>query len=217
MGCVPIFAPDGQDVKRTKPIIGLCGGIGAGKTQVAAELERLGCLVVNSDRLNHEVLRTPEVLETLQVWWGPEVVNADGTPNRRRIAEIVFAEADQKRRLERLVYPLIARRRAAMIQAVEDNPAVKAIVIDSPLLLESNLDRECDTVVFVSASESQRLRRLRRERGWTGEELRRRESWQISPAEKRSRAVFVVDNDGPLEQLRPQVADILQTIVARHS
>jgi dephospho-CoA kinase len=104
-----------------------------------------------------------------------------------------------------------------MIQAVEGNPAVTAIVIDSPLLLESNVDRDCDTIVFVNASESQRLRRLRRERGWSAEEVRQREGWQLPLAEKRSRAEFVVDNDGPVEQLRPQVAEILQTILARHS
>ena len=134
-----------------------------------------------------------------------------------RIAEIVFADPGEKRRLEGLVYPLIAQRRAAIIKAVEDNSAIKAIVIDSPLLFESNLDRECDTIVFVDVSAAQRLRRLQQERGWGAEELRRRERWQISLDEKRSRAEFVVNNDGPDEQLFPQVAGILQTIVARYA
>jgi dephospho-CoA kinase len=191
--------------------------MGAGKTRVAAEFERLGCLVVDSDRLNHEVLRLPEVIQTVRSWWGDEVVNPDGTPNRRRIGEIVFADGEQKRRLESLVHPLILRRQAAMIQAVEGNPAVTAIVIDSPLLLESSLDRDCDTIVFVNTSESQRLQRLRRERGWSTAEVRRREGWQLPLGEKRSRAEFVVDNDGPVEQLRWQVAEILETILAQHS
>ena len=200
-----------------KPIIGLCGGIGAGKSRVAAEFERLGCLVVDSDRLNHEVLRQPEMAETLKSWWGRDVLDAEGLPDRRQIAEIVFADGEAKRRLESLVHPLIARRRATMIKAVEDNPAVKAIVIDSPLLLESHLDRECDTLVFVNTAESRRLERLRQERGWTAEEVKRREGWQIPLVEKRSRATYVLENDGPIEQLRPQVADILRTIVAQRS
>ncbi|MBP7747105.1 MAG: dephospho-CoA kinase [Phycisphaerae bacterium] len=204
-------------MKRTKPVIGIIGGIGAGKSRVAAEFERQGCLVVDSDRLNHEILRRPEVLATLRDWWGEAVVAPDGGPDRRRIAKIVFADAGEKTRLESLVYPLIAQRRAAMIQAVEEESAVKAIVIDSPLLLESHLDRECDTIVFVNAGESQRLTRLRRERGWTAEEVRRREGWQLPLDEKRSRAAFVVENDGPAEKLRPQVADILAAILARHS
>ena len=201
----------------TKPIIGLCGGIGSGKSRVAAEFERLGCLVVDSDRLNHEVLREPDVAATLKSWWGQDVLDAEGLPDRRRVAEIVFADGEAKRRLESLVYPLIARRRTAMITAVEDNPAFKAIVVDSPLLLESHLDRECDTLVFVNTDESRRLERLHRERGWTAEEVKRREGWQIPLVEKRSRATFVVENDGPVAQLRPQVADILRAIVAQRS
>jgi len=204
-------------VRHKKPIIGLCGGIGAGKSLVAAVFERLGCLVADSDRLNHEILAQPGVLETLRTWWGPDVAQADGTPNRRRIAEIVFADPVQKERLESLVYPLIAARRAAMIRAVEDRSAVTAIVIDSPLLLESHLDLECDTIVFVDANEARRLERLGRERGWTAEDLTRREGWQIPLVEKRARAAYVVDNNGPVEQLRPQVADILGKILAQHS
>ena len=200
-----------------KPIIGLCGGIGAGKSFVAREFERLGCLVADSDKLNSEVLQEPEVVDTLRQWWGEGVIGSDGRPDRARIAEIVFADEGAKRRLERLVHPLIARRRAAMIRGVQDNPAVTAIVIDSPLLLESNLHRECDTIVFVNASESERLRRLRAGRGWTAEELKRREGWQIPLAEKRSRAEFVIENDGPAKRVHQQVADILQTIVTRYS
>lgn len=203
-------------VRSRKPIIGLAGGIGAGKTRVATEFELAGCLVISSDRLNHELLALPDVLDTLCDWWGPDVRGADGRPDRRRIAEIVFANADQKRRLEALVYPLIARRRTAMIKAVEENPAIKAIVIDSPLLFESNLDRECDTIVFVDANMARRRHRLQQERGWDTEETQRRERWQISLDDKRSRAEFVVNNDGPPERLGPQVVDILQTIVTRH-
>jgi len=204
-------------VSGRKPVIGVCGGIGAGKSRVAAEFGKLGCLIIDADRLNHEVLATSEVLGTLQSWWGQEVMDERGRPNRARIADIIFADADQRRRLESLVHPLIHARRAAMIRAVEKDPAVTAIVIDSPLLLETNLDRECDTIVFVSASEPTRQKRLSAARGWSAEELRRRESWQLPLADKRARAEFVVDNDGPEADLRDQVADIVSKVLARHS
>lgn len=200
---------------RKKPIIGLCGGIGAGKSRVAAEFERLGCLVVSHDRLNHEVLRLPAVVETLRGWWGDTVLGPEGHPDPRRIADIVFRDAAEKERLEGLLHPLILRRQADMIRAVEDCSATEAIVIDSPLLFESCLERECDTVVFVEASAVTRQARLRAGRGWNAEELQRRERWQISLDEKRSRSEFVVNNDGPAEHLRPQVAAILQTVLAR--
>lgn len=204
-------------MKGGKPIIGLCGGIGSGKSTVAQAFAELGCRVIDSDQLNHEVLQRPEVRQTLRAWWGERVFGPDGRPDRAEIARIVFADRREKERLEGLVYPLIARRRAAMIREVEENSAIRAIVIDSPLLFESNLDRECDYVVCVDASEEQRLRRLQQSRGWTQAELRRRERWQTSLNEKRKRADFVVDNNGSPNQIGPQLAGILQDIVARHS
>jgi dephospho-CoA kinase len=104
-----------------------------------------------------------------------------------------------------------------MIRAVGKDPAVTAIVIDSPLLLESNLDRECDTIVFISASDSTRQQRLSAARGWSADELRRREAWQFSTAQKRARADFVVENDGPETELGAQVADILRKVLTRNS
>jgi dephospho-CoA kinase len=204
-------------VSEKKPIIGLCGGIGAGKSRVAAEFARQGCQVVDSDQLNHEVLGLPAVVAMLRSWWGEGVVDASGRADARRIAEIVFADPAEKRRLEQLVYPLIAQRRAAIITQAKDNSAIKAIVLDSPLLLESNLDRECDSIVYVATSAARRLERLRQSRGWDAKELHRRERWQISPVEKQARAGFVVHNGGPPEQLGPQVSTILATILARHS
>lgn len=200
-----------------KPIIGLCGGIGAGKSRVAAEFAARGCLVIDSDRLNHEVLARPEVLGQLRAWWGDVVVATDGGPDRQRIAEIVFADAGKRRRLEQLVYPLIAQRRADMITRVQDNSAISAIVLDSPLLLESNLDRECDWIVFVAASAARRQQRLRDGRGWGVAEIRRRQRWQRSTAEKQARADFIVNNDGPPEALGSQIQGILQTILTRQS
>ncbi|HUU96296.1 MAG TPA: dephospho-CoA kinase [Phycisphaerae bacterium] len=204
-------------MSRRKPIVGLCGGVGAGKSMVAKEFERLGCLVIDSDRLNHKVLRRPDVLQTLRGWWGDRVVAADGRPDHRRIAEIVFSNPDEKRRLESLVHPLIARVREDMIKAGNEDPAVEAIILDSPLLLESNLDRLCDSIVFVEASETRRLQRLQRERNWGRDELDRRQRCQKPLACKRSRSDFVINNDGPLGHLRPQVADIFGKVVSRPS
>ena len=204
-------------MERAKPIIGLCGGIGAGKSAVAAEFERLGGLLIDSDRLNREVLLTPEVARALREWWGADVIGPDGTADRRRIAEIVFRDAEQRRRLESLVHPLIATRREDMITAGIGDPKVRAIILDSPLLLESNLDRLCHAVVFVEASESQRLGRLRRTRSWDVQELRRRERCQMSLADKRARSHAVIRNEGSREQLRSQARDVFERILAEHA
>jgi dephospho-CoA kinase len=197
-------------------MIGLCGGIGAGKSTVAAEFERLGCLVIDSDRLNHEVLTRPDVKERLKAWFGERVIGPDGQADRRALAEIVFADPVGKGHVESLTHPLIAAARADMILRGNKDPAVKAIILNSPLLLESNLDRLCDTIIFIEVSETARLQRLSQTRQWDAAEVRRRQRWQRPLTEKRARSEFVVHNEGPAEQLRPQVESILATIVSRH-
>src|SRR5262245_6956672 len=122
--------------RRRMPIIGVSGGIGSGKSRVAAEFGRLGCLVLDSDRLSDEILCEPATVQTLRGWWGPSVIGQDGSPDRKRIGEIVFADPAERVRLESLLHPLIAARRAAIINAGSKNPAVKAIILDSPLLFE---------------------------------------------------------------------------------
>ncbi len=202
-------------MESNKPIIGLTGGIGAGKSTVAAEFGREGCLVVDSDRLNRAVLQRPEVLAKLKEWWGADVLDQAGGPNHGRIAEIVFCDPGARRRLEELTHPLIAEVRQAMILAVEDDQAVKAVILDSPLLLESNLDRLCHAIVFVEASQAQRLRRISSTRDWTAAQLQERERWQKPLEVKRAQADFIIDNDGSPDRLRPQVEVILEEIVSR--
>lgn len=201
----------------TKPIVGLCGGIGAGKSCVAAEFERLGCLVSDSDRHNHEVLETCEVQDALRAWWGEDVIRRDHRTDRKRIAEIVFDDDQARQRLESLVYPLIDRRRRAIITRGSNDPTVRAIILDSPLLFESGLDRQCNRIVFVHAGESARLERLRQARGWDPGQLRGRERLQKTVAYKRSHSDFVIDNDGPKGRLRPQVIEILERVVSERT
>lgn len=201
-------------MQRSKPIIGLCGGIGSGKSRVAEEFAKLGCMVVDSDRLNHEVLQTPQVQAALREWWGPQIVRPDGTTDRARIAEIVFRDEEARRRLESLVHPLIGARREAMIRRGLEDPRVRAIILDSPLLFESGLDHLCDRIVFVDADEPARLRRVQAARHWDAAQLRERERRQQPIEHKRSRADYVVDNNGPAEALGKQVAEILRQVTS---
>ena len=200
-------------MRSSKPIVGICGGIGSGKSRVAAEFERQSCLVSDSDRLNHEVLETAAVQATLRGWWGDEVVAADGRTNRRRIGKIVFEDDAARVRLESLVYPLIDKRRQAIISRGLSDPSIRAIILDSPLLFESGLDRLCDRIVFVHADELTRLTRLQETRGWDRDQLRRRERSQKSNEYKRSHSDFEIDNNGPESRLRPQVIEILKQTV----
>ena len=110
---------------------------------------------------------------------------------------------------------MIARERKRIILASETDLAVKAIILDSPLLFESRLDRLCDTLVFMEAGETQRLARLQQNRGWDLAELRRREQWQLPVAEKQARSQYVIPNDGTIRQLRGRIALVLEAVLRK--
>lgn len=196
------------------PVIGLCGGVGAGKTEVARLLAELGCVVVNSDELARQALRDPAIVAALKQWWGDGILDSTGMVDRSRVAAIVFNDPAERRRLEGLTHPWIERRRRAIFAAAP--PGTKALVIDAPLLLEVGLDRECDAVIFVEADQAARLARVRQSRGWDERELNRREAAQLPLDEKRRRADDIIVNTGDLNSLREQVRRVFEQILLRH-
>lgn len=198
----------------SKPVIGIVGGIGAGKTAVTQAFDRLGCRVISADDINQQVLLRKDVIDKLVSWWGATILTREGAIDRRKVADIVFADQEQRRRLESLTHPLIELERVAIISRSIKDQAVKAIVLDSPLLLECNLDRHCHAVVFVDADEDVRLRRLARSRGWSAAELKRREQQQMPLDQKRARSRFFIDNNGPADALHSQVENVLNQVLA---
>lgn len=194
---------------RGKPIIGIVGGIGSGKSFVARLLGELGCAVIDSDAVAHAVYAEPAVVEKLVVWYGPDVLNKDGAIDRTVIAHDIFRDADHRRRLEALIHPRIhAEREREMAERASD-PKVKAFVWDSPLLIEAGLHTQCDAVIFVEVPYEERLRRVRESRGWDAEELDRREASQRPLEEKRQLATTIVKGDAGVEDLRASLRRLL--------
>lgn len=196
-----------------KPIIGLTGSIGAGKTTVALILESLGAAVIDSDRLAHEELQDPEVVATILDWWGPVVCSNGTDADRRAIAGIVFRDARELARLEGLLYPRLARKRQSLLALYQADPMVSAIVVDAPKLYEAGLHGECDVVIFVDADRSVRLQRLRDSRGWSPEELDRRENF-LEPLDKRqSIADYIVVNHAGTAELQAEIKRIFDLVL----
>ncbi len=191
------------------PTIGLAGGIGAGKSRVATMLAELGCLVSDSDADARAVLADSDVIATLRSWWGDDVLTAEGTIDRGEVARRVFADVEERRRLESVLHPRIHDRRAARFAAAP--PDTRAFVVDAPLLFEAGLDAECDAVIFVDAPRDLRLARVAANRGWTDAELARRESAQWPIDRKRSLATIIIDNKiNDEEHLRTQTRNALE-------
>ena len=191
---VPVWLTDDPAAAPPPMVIGLAGGIGAGKSRVAAVLGSMGYLIVDADRDAKAALDLPDVRDQLVRWWGRGVLNAEGRINRAAVAEIVFADPTQRTRLEELVHPIIKAKRADLIaRAATEGRA--GVVIDAPLLFEAESDKECDVVFFVDAPPEVRWERVK-SRGWSRAELERREKAQLPLEEKRRRADIVVDNGG---------------------
>ncbi|MFG0256790.1 MAG: dephospho-CoA kinase [Phycisphaerales bacterium JB043] len=185
-------------------VIGILGGVCSGKTEAALTLEEAGCARFDADEQAKIQLNDPEVREKLVEWWGDEALDVTGQLHHGAIAKIIFRDPSQRRRLEELIHP---RVREAMHQAIRDANAqnIPAIVLDIPLLFEAGLDRLCNVVLFIDTPDEIRIRRAADDRGWSPDEVRRRESAQITLEEKHRRADHVVPNDASIEDLRSSV------------
>ena len=199
-----------------KPIIGLAGGIGAGKSYVAGLFKEMGCAVIDSDAQAHAAYLSEPVRQQLRAWWGDGVFTPDGKVDRRAVARRVFDAPEQRERLEQLIHPLVALARDREMQIAAEVGGALAFVWDTPLLFEAGLYRDCDAVVFVDADDAQRVRRVGESRGWSEEELLRREKFQWPLDKKRHFSDYVVKNVADPEEFRDKIRQTLAQILANH-
>jgi dephospho-CoA kinase len=200
---------DGRPPRIKTPVIGLIGGMGSGKSRVAQELAQRGGRIIAGDPLGHEALRDPEVIERLVARWGPGILDAAGNVDRPRVSSIVFNDVRERQALESIVHPYIERRFKEELDEAARDASCPFVILDAAILLEAGWQRFCTMVVFVDAPRAQRLARLAQFRGWSEDELAKRERAQINLDEKKARADFVLDNSGAESELSRQVDKLL--------
>ncbi|HEY8728986.1 MAG TPA: dephospho-CoA kinase [Acidothermaceae bacterium] len=196
--------------------IGLTGGIGSGKSVVLAELVLRGAIGIEADDLAREVVEPgTDGFQQVVDAFGTDVVAADGGLDRARLAAIVFADADQRRRLEAIVHPLVRAETGRRIAAA---PVGSIVVNAVPLLFESGLAGAYDAVVVVMATWADRLDRLQA-RGMSVDQAVERMNAQATDVDRESIATWVITNDGTIERLAAQVdrvwAEIRASAAAR--
>jgi dephospho-CoA kinase len=191
--------------------VGLTGGIGAGKSAVSALLAELGAVVVDADLIAREVVAPgTEGLAAVIAEFGEGVLAADGSLDRPKLGAIVFADPAKLAALNAIVHPLVGRR-SAELEAAAGPDAV--VVHDVPLLAENGLAPFYDVVVVVDAADETRVRRLVGLRGMAEEDARARMAAQATREARLAVADLVIDNDGPLERLAPQVREVWEKLV----
>lgn len=187
-------------------VIGLIGGIAAGKSAVARAFGDFGLGVVDADRVAREVVAAPAIRRALRAAFGDGIFTGDDL-DRAALARRVFGDAQARRRLEEITHPAI---RAEIMDALRSHLAAgRSAVLDAPLLLEGGLVESCHWVVFVDTPLSVRQARAR-DRGWADDELARREAAQLSVDVKSRAAHATIENGGSLTETRRQVAAFLQ-------
>ena len=187
-----------------RAVVGLTGGIGSGKSTVAALLAGRGATVVDADRLAREVTEAGRAAHRAVVSrFGPEVAAPDGALDRPRLAAIVFADPGARADLEAIVHPAVGE---AMAEQVARSGADEVVVLEIPLLVEVDRDRPpLDGVVVVDCPVEVAVRRLVERRGMAEDDVRARVAAQSSRADRLARADFVVDNSGDLRHLAAEV------------
>ena len=191
--------------------IGLIGGIGSGKSEVAGELDSRGAVVIDADRIGHDVLERASIKKQLVALWGADMIDSEGRPDRKRIARKAFSSRTGLDRLNAIVHPPILAAIGRQIdRARSDKKSV--VVIDAALLLESGLEDLCDRIVYVRTPRHKRLKQIEDRPGWGSKELKRRERFQIPLKTKCMRADTIINNHSSIEHLRRQCARLWSVI-----
>lgn len=197
---------------KNKPIIGIAGAIGSGKSTVAAEFARLGCALIDADKLVHEVLDDENTIKQLTGAFGEGIVGTDGQIDRKKLAQTAFKSAVQVKKLNGIVHPPVIKMCEKLILAYKARKNVPAIVLDMPLLVEIGWEKQCDIVVFVACNAKNRLKRAGQMDLETKNNLKKREKFQISLDKKANIADYIVDNNSGESAIAEQIERIFSII-----
>jgi dephospho-CoA kinase len=195
--------------------VGLTGGLASGKSFVGRALADMGCLLIQADQLGHQVLEPGgEAYDSVVKEFGPEIVRADGTIDRPKLAALVFHDSQRLATLNALVHPPVwARERCLMDEYAAAHPHGIAVV-EAAILVETGSYRNYAKLIVAVCSEEQQIERAMSRDGMTREQVLDRLSRQMPLAEKINYADYVIDTSGAKESTRAQTRDVYQALSA---
>ena len=187
--------------------IAIAGNIAAGKTAVESFFREFGYEVLDTDKVAHEILSSDVAQEVINAFEGQDITS-DGTIDRKKLGEIVFSDYHSRKKLERIIHPLIRER---IIEYCEARQGVSLVAI--PLVFEAKMEDLFDKIIFVFADDETRLERLMNRNNLTQEEALKRINSQMSQFMKLEESDYVFHNNGTLDNLRNQVKDFVEKIL----
>ena len=194
-------------------LIGLTGGIAAGKTTVAKRLVELGAVEIDADILSRKAVeRGSDGLRQVVATFGVSVLNDSGDLNRQALAEIIFSNPEKRELLESIVHPIV---RLLAQNALDEQAADSIVVYSVPLLVEATVDLPFDIVVSVEAPQSAQIERMMKTRNMTRQQAEQRIGVQASPAQRANRADIILNSNQSLGRMIDDVDALWQDILRR--
>jgi dephospho-CoA kinase len=191
-----------RERKRKFLRIGLTGGIGSGKSLVAAIFRSLGAPVLSADEIARNLTNSdPIIKERIREEFGSEVFRGDGSLNRKAMADIVFLNKEKREKLNAIVHPAVIKKIDEEIRKLEGNGDTPFVIHEAALIYEAGVDKKLDYVIVVDANEDKRIRRVMDRDGISKKDVQRRIDAQIPAEMKRKMADFVLENDGDRKSL----------------
>lgn len=189
--------------------VGLTGGLASGKSFAAAEFERLGCAVLQADRLGREILaEDPAARAAVAAEFGPSVMTSDGAVDRKALAAVAFADSDRLARLNAIIHPRVFERIEAFFREVEARAADAVAMVEAAIMIETGSYRRYQRLVLTECPPEAQVERFVRRSGGSRAEAEARLARQMPPEEKRRFADFVVDTGGTEPETLAQVREV---------
>ena len=193
--------------------VGLTGGICTGKTTVGLMFVDLGCRLIDSDRITHELFEPGEkVYEAVVAAFGQRIQDGEGRIDRSVLGEIVFNDPDRRQRLNDLVHPAVIERQKEFLESVGAEDPTSVAIVDAALMIEVRTYKNYDRIVVVTCTPGQQRQRLGERFPLSDEEIEARIASQMPLGEKAGYADFVIDNSGSLEETRRQVGEVYEKL-----
>ena len=194
-------------------IVGLTGGVASGKTAVSQVLKEEGAYIIDADQIARELVQPhkPAWNELIRAF-GQEILREDGSIHRKKLAEKVFANPEQRKLLNQILHPRIREEMGRRAKEIGQKDPEAIVMIDAPLIVELGDHREMDKLIVVTSTQTQQIERLKDRDGTSPEEALRIVSSQMPLEEKLKFADFVIRNEGSLEETRKRTKEVFKEL-----
>ncbi len=194
-------------------IVGLTGGVASGKTAVSRVLREEGAYIIDADQIARELVQPhkPAWNEIIKAF-GKEILREDGSIHRKKLADKIFTDSEQRKVLNRILHPRIRKEIDRRAKEIGQKDPEAIVVIDAPLLVELGMHHKVDRVIVVTSTQIQQVERLKKRDGRSPEEALRLFSSQMLVEEKEKLGDFVIRNEGSFEEMKHRAKEVFKEL-----